>query len=361
MTPPLQPIGVAGAGTMGLGLAQLCVRKGLKVVVFEPIFEALKRGRELLALDLSRAAKKGRMTPAEAEAALKAAEFSESPASLSGCPFIIEAVPEDLRLKRRVLAELGSRAPTATLATNTSSLSVMAVASDTPNPYRVIGMHFFNPPMVMKLVEVISGDATDPERIAHAMELARFLGKTPVMAKDTPGFIVNRVMRPYYVQGLAEAAGGAGIAAVDRACKELGKVPMGPLELMDLIGLDVNLSISRAVFEALGRPERLRPNAVQEELVRNGCFGRKTSKGFYLYDGIRANGINPSAAALLPEKEAEPAAAIWRRIQGALIKEAAAARDEGVAAEGDIDTAVKLAMNFPKGPFEWQKENASTP
>ncbi len=353
-----QPVGVAGGGTMGSGIALLCALNGVPVRVYEPAPESLRKGRERVTEGVQKAVRKKKLTPEQGEAALKAAEFSDEISILTPCPFMIEAVPEDLSLKRAVLQKLGLLSTKSTLATNTSSLSVASVASETANPWRVLGMHFFNPPAVMKLVEVIRTPDTAPERIAQAMELARALGKTAVEAKDTPGFIVNRVMRPYYVQGLAEAAGGAGIRAVDRACKELGKVPMGPLELMDLIGLDVNLSISRSVYESLGRPERLKPNAVQEELVKNGCFGRKTGKGFYDYEGFTAKGTNQIAAALLPEKNPEAAASIWKRIQGALIAEASAARDEGVASEADIDTAVKLAMNFPKGPFEWQKENA---
>ncbi len=353
-----QPVGVAGGGTMGSGIALLCALSGVPVKVYEPAPQSLQKGRERVAEGVQKAVRKKKLTPERGEAAARAAEFSDDISILAQCPFMIEAVPEDLSLKRAVLQKLGLLSTKATLATNTSSLSVAAVASETANPWRVLGMHFFNPPAIMKLVEVVRTPDTDPERISQAMELARALGKTAVEVKDTPGFIVNRVMRPYYVQGLAEAAKGAGIRQVDSACKELGKVPMGPLELMDLIGLDVNLSISRSVYESLGRPERLKPNAVQEELVKNGCFGRKTGKGFYQYNGIIKDGPNQIAAALLPEKENVSAAAIWKNIRAALITEACAARDEGVASEADIDTAVKLAMNFPKGPFEWQKENA---
>ena len=228
------------------------------------------------------------------------------------------------------------------------------------SPERTLGVHFFNPPVAMKLVEMIRTGATSPEVFQAAWEfLLMGLRRTPVDVKDVPGFIVNRVMRPYYVSAQKLANRRTSFAAVDEACRGIGGVPMGPFELMDLIGLDTNFAITGAIYGALGRPERFKPPEMQKQLVLKGMTGKKTNKGFYLYQDGKRIGDNKSAVDLLPEGTALTADQIWKSLREAIINEAQLLVHEGTAGKSDIDTAIKLAMNFPKGPFEWLNENTA--
>jgi 3-hydroxybutyryl-CoA dehydrogenase len=185
------------------------------------------------------------------------------------------------------------------------------------------------------------------------------LRRTPVDVKDVPGFIVNRVLRPYYVSAQRLCGPAAPIAAVDEACRARGGVPMGPFELMDLIGLDTNLAITKSIHAALGRPERFSPPAPQQALVDRGSTGRKAGRGFYSYASGKKEGANPEAAALFAGGGAASAERAWEELRAALIAEAERVVSEGTASASDVDVAVKLAMNFPKGPFEWRKESAA--
>lgn len=351
----IQRVAVVGAGTMGLGIAQLCAQAGFSVKVHDAALAALWAlpGRLKSALDA--AALKGKLTTPQAERAYHSVSPAETLEELAGADLVIEAVAEDLNVKRALFAELDRLCPDAILATNTSSLSVAAIAESVLTPHRVLGLHFFNPPVAMKLVELVRAPKTSPECFSAAWEFALLgLRKTPVDCKDTPGFIVNRVMRPYYLEGQRCAA--AGIAELDRAARELGGVPMGPFELMDLIGLDVNLAITRSLYEACARPERFQPQALQERLVEQGDLGRKAGRGFYLYEDGKPAGVNPRAFALIERSKPPAPEEAWARVIGAVIAEAERAAQEGVAGSNDIDTAIKLAMNFPKGPFQWRAE-----
>jgi 3-hydroxybutyryl-CoA dehydrogenase len=213
----------------------------------------------------------------------------------------------------------------------------------------------------MKLVEIVRHEKVKQECFQQAWDLAADLGRTPVEVKDTTGFLVNRVVRSYYLVAQRLAAEGAGtFAEIDAAVKKVGEVPMGPFELMDFIGLEVNLKISHTVYEGLGKPERLKPHAIQEAVVASGAYGRKTNKGFYLYkDGTATGEENQEALSHLPKERAALAPdALWDRIMAAIADEAGIVVKEGVASEDGVDTAVRLAMNFPQGPFEWKKQIA---
>ena len=352
----IQRVAVVGAGTMGAGIAQLCAQAGFSVKVHDPLPAALAALPGRLKRSFDAAVLKGKLSTQQAERAFHSISAVPEIADLAGADLVIEAAPEDLALKQDLFEKLSGICPDALLATNTSSLSVAEIMKKAQSPERTLGVHFFNPPVAMKLVEMIRTEATAPEAFQAAWEfLLMGLRRTPVDVKDVPGFIVNRVMRPYYVTAQRMVSSRTSCAAVDESCRSIGGVPMGPFELMDLIGLDTNLAITKAIYEALGRPERFAPSALQEKLVSAGELGRKTGKGFYLYADGKIIGENPSATAALPQGADRPAKDIWSNLAGAIILEAERLVSEGTAGAHDIDTAIKLAMNFPKGPFEWQK------
>jgi 3-hydroxybutyryl-CoA dehydrogenase len=355
----IQRIAVVGAGTMGAGIAQLCAQSGFAVKVHDAVPAALEALPRKLRAALDAAVLKGRLTTTQAERAFHAVSPAATLDDLAGADLVIEAAAEDLKIKRELFARLDLVCPDAILATNTSSLSVTAISEAVRTPHRLLGLHFFNPPVAMKLVELVKAPKTSDEVFQAVWEFSLAgLRKTPVAVRDTPGFIVNRVMRPYYLESQRAARGGSGIAALDAAARAAG-APMGPFELMDLIGLDVNLAITRSIYEACGRPERFAPQPVQETLVAGGQLGRKSSAGFYLYDGGTPAGENPAALAQLPKGGTMTPQAGWERTIGAVIAEAELAAKEGVAGPNDIDTAIKLAMNFPRGPFQWRARSAA--
>lgn len=351
----IETVGIVGAGTMGTGLAELCSIRGFAVRVCDSSPDAVVRSLERLTEGLERRRDKGKLSETEVRRAVDAVSYVAGLGGLSGAEIVIEAASEDLKIKQRIFKELGALDGERVLATNTSSLPVWAIAQACRAPERVVGMHFFNPPQVMRLVEIARTPQTLEGPFRTAWKFAAALGKTPIAVKDTPGFVVNRVMRAYYLGGLRLANEGAGIDDVDRACREHGGVPMGPFELMDLIGVDVNLAITRVIYEALGRPERMRPSIIQEWLVGSGNMGQKVGKGFYIYSDAPPT-VNPEVRAILPEPARFAAPDLWTRVLRSLGEEARRVAEEGVAVPEDIDTAVKLATNFPKGPFEWEKD-----
>jgi 3-hydroxybutyryl-CoA dehydrogenase len=285
MSDRITTVGIVGAGTMGAGIAQVAVLSGLRVLLHDAADAALAKGQSRIARNLSRAVGKGLVQADDAEEALRRLSAITRLTEVRGAECIIEAVPEDLSLKQRLFAELDQLTdPGAILATNTSSLSITAIAGATRRPERVVGMHFFNPPPVMALVEIVAGRRTDPAVVEATTALARRLGKTPVRAKDTPGFIVNRIARHFSLEALRILGEGrATHDHIDRVMKGAGRFPMGPFELMDLIGIDVNFAVSRSVFEAFFHEPRFRPHPIQQRMVESGLLGRKAGRGFYEY------------------------------------------------------------------------------
>jgi 3-hydroxybutyryl-CoA dehydrogenase len=345
-------IGIAGAGTMGAGVAQIAALGGFEVRLHDPVADALDRGAEQLRANLRRGADRGRWTEAEADAAARRVHAAPTLAELGACEVVIEAAPERLELKRDLFAELERVcAANAVLATNTSSLPVGEVAATTARPERVCGMHFFNPPALMKLVEVVAAERTTEETVAVATDTAERMGRTPIRCADSPGFIVNRCNRPFTLEALAILDEGvAGAAAIDTAVRDAG-YRMGPFEYMDLIGIDVNLEVARSFFAQ--RPEpRWRPHPIQAQLVAAGRLGRKSGGGFYDYgpDGQRLAGADERGI------DAALARQVVERIVAQLVNEASFAVEEGVAGPGEIDTAMRLGLNHPRGPFEWGRE-----
>ena len=292
-------VAVIGAGSMGAGIAQLAAQNGHSVRLFDRQPGACDAALKRIGADLAGAVQRGRLDAAERDAVLGRLAVVDGVPALEGCTLAVEAIVEQLEPKRALFRELeGVLAPDAVLATNTSSISITAIAQGLAHPQRVIGWHFFNPPTRMKLVEIIPGVETDPALVAALHALSKAWGKTPVDAPNAPGFIVNRVARPYYAENLRLLAERiAAPEAIDRLLRDAGGFALGPFELIDLIGADVNLSVTESVFAATAWDTRYAPHVIQQELVRAGRFGRKTGRGFYRYgDAARV----PVAACVEP-------------------------------------------------------------
>lgn len=284
-------VAVVGAGTMGSGIAHVAARAGHLVVLFDAQPEALDRARKGIAKDLAFLVSKQRIDAADADAILGRITMASDLEATARAALVIEAIAEDRAAKRSLFAALETIvADDCILATNTSSISITDIAAGLRLPGRVVGMHFFNPAPRMALVEIVDGLLTEPKVAETLIATCKVWGKAPVRAKSTPGFIVNRVARPYYGESMRTLSEGAtDPATLDAVMRDCGAFPMGPCELMDLIGLDVNLMVSRSVFEALGGDRRYAPSILQQELVRAGRFGRKSGHGFHRYgEGVAA-------------------------------------------------------------------------
>ena len=292
-------VAVVGAGTMGAGIAQIAALHGHRVQLHDMRFGAADAARNAIAGALQRETAKGRLAAADAESALQRISTVVTLADTCVAALVIEAIAEDLAAKRELLASIENVVtPECILASNTSSLSITALGTGLKHPGRVVGMHFFNPVPLMPLVEVISGLATDPVAAQRAFATAAAWGKTPVHAASTPGFIVNRCARPFYGEALRLVAERAALpATIDAVLREAGGFRMGPFELMDLIGHDVNFAVTSSVWEASFHDPRYTPSALQRELVAAGFLGRKSGRGFYSY----APGVERLAPATEPD------------------------------------------------------------
>jgi 3-hydroxybutyryl-CoA dehydrogenase len=281
----IRSIGVIGSGTMGGGIAQVAAQSGFDVQLCDIRQDLLDKAIANISGFIYRAAEKGRISKEEALDTLQRIKTTTSLNDLTACDVVIEAAPEDIDLKRDLFGQLDNTVrPNAILATNTSTLSVTQIAAATQNAGRVAGMHFFNPAPLMPLVEVVAGALTDEQTVNIISEVARTMGKTPIRAKDVPGFIVNRVARPFTLEALRLLEEGvADHATIDKLVRQGGGFKMGPFELMDLIGLDINFAASKSVYEASFHEPRYRPSLLQQRMVESGHLGRKTGRGWYDY------------------------------------------------------------------------------
>lgn len=346
---------------MGAGIAQVALEAGWEVRLQDVTPGAVELGRERIHGGLARRARavpdpveRDRFVSGHLERLDQAATPGDAAA---GAQLVIEAVIEDLEIKRALFAELDAATePDTILATNTSALSVSKIAEGARvAPERAIGLHFFNPAPVLPLVEVVPGSRTADWAVERAAAFVDGWGKTPIRCADSPGFIVNRVNRPFTLEALRLLhSGAATVEQIDAAVVEAG-FPMGPFALMDLIGVDVNLAAARSLFEAFGRPPRLRPSPIQEELVAAGRLGRKTGEGFYRYEGAERLGTAVRFAAAPSRAAADDAdaAGIADRLILAIVNEAYRALGDAIATAPDIDRAMVLGANHPFGPFEW--------
>jgi 3-hydroxybutyryl-CoA dehydrogenase len=278
-------IGVIGAGTMGRGIALSCIQAGYETTIFDIQESNTKGAQDYIFSQLLKAVEKGKSTNEQATAAKNLLTMSNDISELSGCDLVIEAIIEDYSVKNEVFEglELVGISDNAVIATNTSSLSVNSLASSLKNPERFVGLHFFNPAHLMKLVEIIKGARTSDAIIERCVDFIKSLGKSPVIAKDVPGFIVNRVARNYYNEGMRIATEGiAEPQQIDRIMKSVG-FKMGPFELMDLIGNDVNLEVTKSVWGQYFNEPRFAPSTMQQQVVNAKMYGKKTGRGFYDY------------------------------------------------------------------------------
>jgi 3-hydroxybutyryl-CoA dehydrogenase len=345
---------VIGAGTMGAGIAQLAARSGARTILHDPLPEALQRGAQYARDGLGKEAAKGRLSTAEADDASARIEPVDDLAAFAPCELVIEAAPERLSLKHELYKRLSEEIVGAecVLASNTSSLLVTAIAAAASRPERVVGMHFFNPAPIMRLLEVVAGVESSTEALDLATATGEAMGKTVIVAKDGPGFLVNRCNRPFGLEALRILQEQiADIETIDRTMRVEGGFRMGPFELMDLVGIDTGLEISKSFYEqSFGEP-RWRPSPITARYVAAGRYGRKSGRGYYDYsrDPYRPPDPDPPAGA-----EARPAAGgVLERILCQVINECAFALGEDVGSAQDIDTGMTLGLNYPRGPLAW--------
>lgn len=347
-----QSIAVIGAGAMGSGIAQVAAQAGHHVILFDTNAAALERSRDQLSKVAQRLVTKERWTQEQSDAIQQRIQRTESMEEVKPCALIIEAIIEDFNAKKSLLQRIEAMVTADTIiATNTSSLSVTALAGQLERPEQCIGLHFFNPAPLMALVEVVPALQTDP-KIGHSChKLMEDWGKSPVIAKDTPGFIVNRVARPFYGEALRIAEEGThDFEFIDEAMRAVG-FRMGPFELMDLIGNDINYAVTFTVFEAFYHDSRYRPNLIQKSHVDAGWLGKKVKRGYFAYDN---NGnksieqISSNNTQLTDEHEA-----VSNRIIAMLINEAVDALRLKIASEADLETAMTKGVNYPRGLLKW--------
>jgi 3-hydroxybutyryl-CoA dehydrogenase len=348
----MKRIGVIGAGTMGAGIAQVAATAGCSVKLYDTKTEALEKAEADLSKILDRLVEKGKIDSEEKKRIQNNIQYVNTLKELKDSQLTIEAIVENLDIKKNVFSTLEKFVSNdCIIASNTSSLSIASIASSLERPERCIGIHFFNPAPLMKLVEVIPAIQTSEETLNISVKTIADWGKTVAVAKDTPGFIVNRVARPFYGEALRiYEEGMASFAEIDKAMKEVGDFRMGPFELMDFIGNDVNYTVTETVFTAFYFDPRYKPSFTQKRFAEAGYLGRKSGKGYYDYSD------DVSLSAVEGNFDSEKGEQIFNRILVMLINEAADALFWNIASAEDIDNAMTKGVNYPKGLLAWADE-----
>jgi 3-hydroxybutyryl-CoA dehydrogenase len=346
----IETIGVVGSGTMGIGIAQIAAQNKHQVVVHDHSENQLSKAKEGLDKILRRLVEKKRISDSERKEIINRILFTSNMGDLWPCGLVIEAIVENLKIKHEVFKKLEDIvSENCILASNTSSLSIASIGAALNNAERIIGIHFFNPAPLMPLVEIIPSIQTSKETSELSKSLITDWGKTVVLCKDTPGFIVNRVARPFYGEALRIYEEGlADFATIDWALKELGGFKMGPFTLMDYIGNDVNFAVTESVFQAFFYDPRFKPSFTQKRYAEAGFYGRKSGRGYYHYENETLNNE--------ANKDEKLGQSILDRILSLLINEAVDAVFMGVATPKDVDLAMTKGVNYPKGLLQWGDE-----
>ncbi len=346
----IKNVAIIGAGAMGSGIAQVAAQNGCKVKIYDTYKQALTKSQANLAKTLEKLVNKGKFTNEQAQSITNNIRYIDDIHNINDADLVIEAIIENLDIKKKAFQEIEKIVRSeCILASNTSSLSITSLAAACSQPERVIGIHFFNPAPIMKLVEIIPAVQTDKGIVELSKSTIDTWGKETVLAKDTPAFIVNRVARPFYSEAIRIYEEGiASPAMIDWAMTEIGGFRMGPFTLMDFIGHDVNFAVTESVFKAYYYDDRYKPSFTQKRLVEAGYLGRKSGKGFYDY------GEDSSEQEF--NKDKKQGEKIVERIVVMLINEAADALFWNIATKEDIDTAMTKGVNYPKGLLKWADE-----
>ncbi|WP_185208770.1 3-hydroxyacyl-CoA dehydrogenase NAD-binding domain-containing protein [Chryseobacterium sp. C3] len=343
-------VGIIGAGTMGIGIAQVAATNGCKVWIYDANAKQVETATVGLEKTLTKLVDKQKISSEKMTEILANISIATELKDFKDCELIIEAIIENKEIKTKVFTELEKHvSESCVIGSNTSSISITSLGAELQKPERFIGIHFFNPAPLMPLVEVIPSLLTEKSLAEKIYSLMKDWGKTPVVAKDIPGFIVNRIARPYYGEGLRIVEENiATVEQVDDAMKTLGNFKMGPFELMDLIGVDVNFSVTKTVYNEYFYDPKYKPSLLQQRMSEAKLHGRKTGKGFYDY----------SEGAVKPEPVKDDALyqQIFMRIISMLINEAVEAKRLGVANDKDLELAMQKGVNYPKGLLAWGKE-----
>ena len=343
-------IGVIGAGTMGIGIAQVAATNGCKVWVYDANAKQVETATVGLEKTLTKLVDRQKISSEKMVEILSNISIATELKDFKDCELIIEAIIENKEIKTKVFTELEKHvSESCVIGSNTSSISITSLGAELQKPERFIGIHFFNPAPLMPLVEIIPSLLTEKSLAEKMYNLMKDWGKTPVIAKDIPGFIVNRIARPYYGEGLRIVEENiATVEQVDDAMKTIGNFKMGPFELMDLIGVDVNFSVTKTVYNEYFYDPKYKPSLLQQRMSEAKLHGRKTGKGFYDY--------SEGAEKPVAQKDETLYQQIFLRIISMLINEAVEAKRLGVANDEDLELAMQKGVNYPKGLLAWGKE-----